>query len=62
MPPRTVGLRLGLGPTRDRPPLRIFFFGAGPLEMIKDEYENGIANWERWNDVFVAAHGKPEKI
>jgi NAD(P)-dependent dehydrogenase (short-subunit alcohol dehydrogenase family) len=44
----------------DRPPLRIFF-GAGPLEMIKDEYEKRIANWEKWNDVSVAAHGKPEK-
>ncbi len=44
----------------DRPPLRIFF-GAGPLEMIKDEYEKRIANWEKWNDVSVAAHGKSEK-
>jgi NAD(P)-dependent dehydrogenase (short-subunit alcohol dehydrogenase family) len=44
----------------DRPPLRIFF-GAGPLEMIKDEYEKRIANREKWNDVSVAAHGKPEK-
>jgi hypothetical protein len=44
----------------DRPPLRIFF-GAGPLEMIKVEYEKRIAEWEKWNDVSVAAHGKPEK-
>jgi NAD(P)-dependent dehydrogenase (short-subunit alcohol dehydrogenase family) len=44
----------------DTPPLRIFF-GAGPLEMIKDEYEKRIANWVKWNDVSVAAHGKPEK-
>jgi hypothetical protein len=29
--------------------------------MIKDEYEKRIANWETWNDVSVAAHGKPEK-
>jgi NAD(P)-dependent dehydrogenase (short-subunit alcohol dehydrogenase family) len=44
----------------DKPPLRIFF-GAGPLEMIKDEYQKRIANWEKWNDVSVAAHGKSEK-
>jgi len=44
----------------DKPPLRVFF-GAGPLEMIKDEYQKRIANWEKWNDVSVAAHGKSEK-
>jgi NAD(P)-dependent dehydrogenase (short-subunit alcohol dehydrogenase family) len=44
----------------DKPPLRIFF-GAGPLEMIKDEYQKRIANWEKWNDLSVAAHGKSEK-
>jgi NAD(P)-dependent dehydrogenase (short-subunit alcohol dehydrogenase family) len=44
----------------ERPPLRIFF-GAGPLEMIKDEYAKRIANWEKWNDVALAAHGKSEK-
>ena len=44
----------------DKPPLRVFF-GAGPLEMIKDEYQKRIANWEKWNDLSVAAHGKSEK-
>jgi NAD(P)-dependent dehydrogenase (short-subunit alcohol dehydrogenase family) len=44
----------------ERPPLRTFF-GAGPLEMIKEEYGKRIATWEKWNDVSVEAHGKPEK-
>jgi NAD(P)-dependent dehydrogenase (short-subunit alcohol dehydrogenase family) len=39
------------------PPLRIFF-GDGPLEMIKGEYANRIATWERWNDLSVRAHGE----
>jgi NAD(P)-dependent dehydrogenase (short-subunit alcohol dehydrogenase family) len=38
------------------PPLRVFF-GDGPLEMIKEEYAQRIANWERWNDLAVRAHG-----
>jgi NAD(P)-dependent dehydrogenase (short-subunit alcohol dehydrogenase family) len=41
------------------PPLRAFF-GVGPLEIIKDEYAKRIANWEKWNDLAVAAHGKAE--
>jgi NAD(P)-dependent dehydrogenase (short-subunit alcohol dehydrogenase family) len=63
---RTRGNPLATGPAilkvvdADRPPLRIFF-GAGPLEMIKDEYEKRIANWEKWNDVSLAAHGNPDK-
>ena len=39
------------------PPLRVFF-GDGPLEMIKAEYADRIANWERWNDLAVRAHGE----
>jgi hypothetical protein len=38
-------------------PLRVFF-GAGPLEMVKDEYAKRIATWEKWNDLSVAAHGE----
>jgi NAD(P)-dependent dehydrogenase (short-subunit alcohol dehydrogenase family) len=41
----------------DDPPLRIFF-GAGPLDIIKAEYAKRIAEWEKWNDLAVAAHGK----
>jgi NAD(P)-dependent dehydrogenase (short-subunit alcohol dehydrogenase family) len=40
----------------ENPPLRIFF-GKGPLEMIKGEYANRIAEWEKWNDVSEEAHG-----
>ena len=40
------------------PPLRVFF-GDGPLAMIKEEYANRIATWERWNDLSVRAHGEP---
>lgn len=38
------------------PPLRIFF-GSGPLDLIRDEYAQRIATWERWNDVSQMAHG-----
>jgi NADP-dependent 3-hydroxy acid dehydrogenase YdfG len=36
------------------PPLRVFF-GAGMLAMIKAEYANRIATWEKWNDLSVTA-------
>jgi NAD(P)-dependent dehydrogenase (short-subunit alcohol dehydrogenase family) len=38
------------------PPLRIFF-GAHALEMLRPEYEQRLANWEKWNDLSKAAHG-----
>jgi NAD(P)-dependent dehydrogenase (short-subunit alcohol dehydrogenase family) len=59
---RTRGNPLATGPAildvvdADKAPLRIFF-GAGPLEIIKDEYARRIANWEKWNEVSLAAHG-----
>ena len=40
----------------DEPPLRVFF-GVGLLDQIKGEYGQRIENWERWDDVAVAAHG-----
>lgn len=40
----------------EEPPLRLFL-GDGPLDMIKTEYAKRIDEWERWNDVAVAAHG-----
>jgi NAD(P)-dependent dehydrogenase (short-subunit alcohol dehydrogenase family) len=40
----------------ENPPLRIFF-GKGPLQMIKSDYANRIAEWEKWNDVSEEAHG-----
>jgi NAD(P)-dependent dehydrogenase (short-subunit alcohol dehydrogenase family) len=38
------------------PPLRLFL-GKGTLDMIKAEYAKRIAEWERWDEVAVAAHG-----
>lgn len=39
------------------PPLRVFFGSAG-LPMIKREYAERIATWEKWNDVALEAQGK----
>ena len=44
----------------DEPPLRVFF-GVGLLDQIKGEYGQRIENWERWDDVAVAAHGLKEE-
>ncbi|RVA04753.1 short-chain dehydrogenase/reductase, partial [Mesorhizobium sp. M7A.F.Ca.US.001.02.1.1] len=38
------------------PPLRVFF-GDGGLPMIKQEYANRIATWEKWDDVSIMAQG-----
>jgi NADP-dependent 3-hydroxy acid dehydrogenase YdfG len=38
------------------PPLRVFF-GDYCLPMIKREYAERIATWERWNDVSLEAQG-----
>jgi NAD(P)-dependent dehydrogenase (short-subunit alcohol dehydrogenase family) len=38
------------------PPLRIFL-GVGPLAMIREEYAQRLATWEKWNDVSERAHG-----
>jgi NADP-dependent 3-hydroxy acid dehydrogenase YdfG len=38
------------------PPLRVFFGSAG-LTMIKREYAERIATWEKWNDVSLEAQG-----
>ncbi|MBZ9807505.1 SDR family oxidoreductase [Mesorhizobium sp. ESP-6-2] len=38
------------------PPLRVFF-GDGGLPMIKQEYANRIATWEKWDHVSVMAQG-----
>jgi NAD(P)-dependent dehydrogenase (short-subunit alcohol dehydrogenase family) len=40
----------------EEPPLRIFF-GAHALDMLRPEYEQRLANWEKWNDLSRAAHG-----
>ncbi|MBO9578987.1 MAG: SDR family NAD(P)-dependent oxidoreductase [Microbacteriaceae bacterium] len=40
----------------EEPPLRIFF-GRGPLEIAKADYERRIAVWEAWRGVSEAAHG-----
>jgi NAD(P)-dependent dehydrogenase (short-subunit alcohol dehydrogenase family) len=41
----------------ESPPLRVFF-GAVGLPMIRNEYVNRLANWERWNDLSVEAQGQ----
>ena len=38
------------------PPLRVFF-GAHALDMVRPEYEQRLANWEKWNHLSKAAHG-----
>jgi NAD(P)-dependent dehydrogenase (short-subunit alcohol dehydrogenase family) len=38
------------------PPLRVFFGDAG-LPMVKSEYAERIATWEKWNDVSLEAQG-----
>jgi NAD(P)-dependent dehydrogenase (short-subunit alcohol dehydrogenase family) len=38
------------------PPLRVFFGDAG-LPMIRREYAERIATWEKWNDVSLEAQG-----
>ena len=43
----------------DEPPLRLFL-GDGPLEMIRAEYTKRLDEWERWNDVAVAAQSRNE--
>ena len=40
----------------DEPPLRVFF-GATALDLLKPEYERRVANWEKWNELSVRAHG-----
>ncbi|MCU1515030.1 MAG: short-chain alcohol dehydrogenase [Microbacteriaceae bacterium] len=40
----------------DDPPLRLLL-GARPLPIIKADYESRIAEWDKWNDVSVAAQG-----
>ena len=40
----------------EKPPLRVFF-GDGPLGIIREEYAKRIAEWERWNELSVRAHG-----
>lgn len=41
------------------PPLRVFF-GATPLDLIRDEYARRIETWEQWNDLSQRAHGNAE--
>ena len=38
------------------PPLRVFF-GSACLTIIKPEYAERIATWEKWNDVSLEAQG-----
>ena len=38
------------------PPLRVFF-GEGPLQLAKADYENRLKTWEEWQPVSVLAQG-----
>ena len=40
----------------DEPPLRLLL-GTRPLPLIRAAYESRLAEWEKWNDVSVAAQG-----
>jgi len=42
------------------PPLRVFF-GSASLTMIKREYAERIATWEKWNEVSLEAQGNLAK-
>jgi NAD(P)-dependent dehydrogenase (short-subunit alcohol dehydrogenase family) len=39
-----------------KPPLRVFF-GEGPLQLAKADYESRLAIWEEWQPVSVLAQG-----
>ncbi|OBI80547.1 SDR family oxidoreductase [Mycobacterium asiaticum] len=40
----------------EKPPLRVFF-GAGPLQIAKEDYENRLRTWEEWQPVAELAQG-----
>lgn len=40
----------------DEPPLRVFF-GSGPIQIAKADYESRIANWEKWQPLAEEAQG-----
>ena len=41
----------------EQPPLRVFF-GSKPIDLIRPEYEQRLAEWERWDDLAKRAHGE----
>ncbi|ORA17794.1 SDR family oxidoreductase [Mycobacterium asiaticum] len=40
----------------ENPPLRVFF-GAGPLQIAKEDYQNRLRTWEEWQPVAELAQG-----
>ena len=54
--PKRLHPRCSESSTSPSPPLRVFF-GDYCLPMIKREYAERIATWERWNDVSLEAQG-----
>ena len=38
------------------PPLRVFF-GEGPLQLAKADYENRLKPWQEWQPVSIEAQG-----
>lgn len=40
----------------ENPPLRVFF-GSGPLQIAKEDYENRLRTWEEWQPVAELAQG-----
>jgi NAD(P)-dependent dehydrogenase (short-subunit alcohol dehydrogenase family) len=41
----------------ENPPLRVFF-GDGPLAIATKDYESRLAEWQAWEPVSIAAHGR----
>ena len=39
------------------PPLRVFF-GEAPLGIMKADYADRMATWEKWNPVSIEAQGE----
>lgn len=52
-PRATAAVLLRLVDT-DAPPLRVFF-GGSALEMVGDAYRQRIENWEKWQELAIAA-------
>jgi len=40
----------------DEPPLRIFF-GATPLDIVRNDYSHRVETWEQWDELSKRAHG-----
>jgi NAD(P)-dependent dehydrogenase (short-subunit alcohol dehydrogenase family) len=55
--PEATGLAILTVVDAQEPPLRVFFGDSG-LPMIRQEYADRVALWEKWDDVSIMAQGK----